>query len=148
MGAWGVGHFDNDDAMDWLGEISDNPKSSLIEATLTKVAEFEKKGFFGRITSALSQSKASLIEAPDCTTALAAAEVVAALRGRAAKKIPDLLNNLIKSNSIKLGENWAALAEKAVSRIGANSELKDLWDESDDSTAWYDELNDLKQRLR
>src|SRR5262249_62246007 len=86
------------------------------------------------------------IEAPDCTAAIAAAEVVAALRGHAA---PDLPPEAVKFVAQKPALDPVVVkdATAAVSRVLAGSELKDLWDDSQDSKAWADGLRSLLQRL-
>jgi hypothetical protein len=36
---------------------------------------------------------------------------------------------------------------RAITRIPTNSELKDLWDESDSSELWYQSIDDLMNRI-
>lgn len=66
MGAWGSGSFENDDALDWLTDFCDDPDKGLIADALTTVAEMDDSEY---------------LEAPDCCVAIAAAEIVAALKG-------------------------------------------------------------------
>jgi len=63
MGAWGIGSFDNDDAVDWAYELGESQGTELLVATLEAIGPEDH------------------LEAPDCSIALAAAEVVAALSG-------------------------------------------------------------------
>lgn len=65
MGAWGVGSFENDDAGDFLGDVTDSGDLSLIREALDNV-----------LTST------EYVEAPDACMAIVAAEVVAAALGR------------------------------------------------------------------
>ena len=72
MGAWGVGHFDNDDAGDWVWELEDTGTASPVTAAFAAV-----------------EAEANYLEAPDACIALAAAEVVAAWAGNPAAETPD-----------------------------------------------------------
>ena len=65
MGAWGVGPFENDDASDWVYQLEGAEDLELVRGTLEAAAN--PQGY---------------LEAPTCSEALAAAEVVAALSGR------------------------------------------------------------------
>nr|WP_254696248.1 DUF4259 domain-containing protein [Lysobacter enzymogenes] len=58
MGAWGVGTFENDDALDWLGDLTDTDDSAAVRALLAQALASD------------------CLDAPDATTALAAAETV------------------------------------------------------------------------
>lgn len=66
MGAWGVGSFENDNAVDWTYGLEGKSDLSFIETTLDKVLNWG----------------ASYLEAPDAEEAIAAAEAVARLLGR------------------------------------------------------------------
>jgi hypothetical protein len=66
MGAWDAGSFDNDDAADWLADFCDGPDGERITGALSTVAEMDAGEY---------------LEAPECSVGLAAAEVVAALKG-------------------------------------------------------------------
>ena len=72
-GAWGTGSFENDDALDWAAQCTEASGPSAIAAALE---------------AALS---GDVIEAPDGAMAIAAAEVVAAARGKPGAKLPDTL---------------------------------------------------------
>ncbi len=65
MGAWGYGPFENDDAMDFVGDLE--------TATGT--------GHLSTILYAISDDRTEYVEAPESSVAIAAAEVVAALLG-------------------------------------------------------------------
>jgi len=74
MGAWGAGNFENDDALDWL---------AVLQAEGLQAAG-------GAIQDVLTLAD-DYLEATTCCAALAAAEVIAALRGRPASRLPDEL---------------------------------------------------------
>jgi hypothetical protein len=67
MGAWDIGPFDNDDAADWLYVLEESSDVSTIAAALGVITDIGD----------------GYLEAPDCSNALAAVEIVAALRGHA-----------------------------------------------------------------
>ena len=70
-GAWDTGPFDNDDALDWVWELSESNDLAVIEATLESAA-----------------NSSGYLEAPTASMAIAAAEVVAALRGNPGQDCP------------------------------------------------------------
>ena len=72
MGAWGIGHFDNDAAGDWMLELED-------------------AGSLAPVVDAFDEVDASLdyLDADIGSIALAAAETVAAMIGKPAKDLPN-----------------------------------------------------------
>ncbi|MDH4187399.1 MAG: DUF4259 domain-containing protein [Nitrospira sp.] len=131
MGAWGVRNFENDDALDWV--------MALVEAE-----------DIGRVSEALIPLLANAgnyHEAPDCATGLAAAEVVAALNGHPHADMPEEVKEW---TGRRLGAVAIALlsnARQAVAAVAADSELKELWEETDDYQAWQEHVADLLRRL-
>ena len=129
MGAWGSGSFENDDALDWFAEL---------EAEGLRAA--------GHALSAVEQLAPEYLEASTCSAGLAAAEVVAALRGRPASDLPDDVRAWLAGVSDD-PEALLPTARRAVELIAADSELKDLWVESADYRAWQSAVEDLQARL-
>ncbi len=72
MGAWGVGSFDNDDAVDWLEGFGADGAATLQQA-LEAVADLDPQDY---------------LEAPEAVHALAAAEIVAAARYGDMSRLP------------------------------------------------------------
>ena len=115
MGTWGSGSFDNDDASDWLADFCDAPNQQLIKDPLVAVAEMDAGDY---------------LEAPDCSIAIAAAELVAAQKGMPHPKlVAEAADCLAQLGSIDASH--VSLALTALKRITNNSELKELWDESE-----------------
>lgn len=137
MGAWGAGSFENDDALDWLFDLKTRGAPHVAEA----------------ITSITSLADTGYIEAPDATIALAAAEVIAAVRTGDEGRLPDDAREAL--TALRGGGRIEALsdplltskAHAAVSRILARSELQELWDETDDAEAWRGAVSGLLGRL-
>ena len=133
MGAWGAGSFENDDAGDWLWELCDEPKEELVSDVLSRIATMDS---------------AEYLEASDCSVGLVAAEVVAALKGSPNPEMPAEAKDCISKLKIKSSSNLISLALKVVERIKTDSELKELWDESENPSEWYDEVRRLEDRLK
>jgi Domain of unknown function (DUF4259) len=115
MGAWGTGHFENDDALDL-------------------VADVQGPDDLDRVLRAVTESEDAGIGASVATKAMAAADIVAAMMGRPAGDCPDDLTKRLDA----LGAPPPALiklAQESVSRILMESELVDLWAESDEVEA-------------
>lgn len=69
------------------------------------------------------------------------------MKGKASKDIPIELADWVKSKlNIDLNELFI-LAKEAVKIIKDDSELKELWEETDNFTDWIIILNELEKRL-
>ncbi len=127
MGAWGTGHFENDDAMDLIAEVQ-GPDD------------------LDRILRSAAESEEASVDATVASEAMAAAEIVAAMMGRASDDCPEELTKRLDP----LGAPAPALvmlAQESVSRVLMDSELVDLWAESDEVEAWNRSVTDLIERL-
>jgi hypothetical protein len=128
LGAWGSGPFANDDAMDWTYALTDDADLGVVAAALHDIAGED------------------VPEAPECSAAIAAAEVVAAGLGRPNPDLPEEVATWVAGRS---GEDWGALVPSALAaldRIGAASELAELWAEEGDAD-WGATLDELRGRL-
>ena len=132
MGAWDSGPFDNDDASDWLWELEESSDTTVIAAAL----------------HAIAQGGDDFLEAPDCATALAAAEMVAALCGQPRAELPDEAREWVSDNEGLDASPLVPIALEVVQQIRTDSELKELWDEGEDPAKWYATLDDLTRRLK
>lgn len=134
MGAWGNRSFDNDDAADWLGDLVEGEDLELVRATFARVLEAP-----------------DYVEAPEASQAIAAAEVVAAALGRptpAAQEEEDLIGWLVRvkpSADATLAEQAAQVLDRI---LADNSELRELWEESDEFGVWQTEIVGLRSRLQ
>ena len=129
MGAWGIGNFENDDAADWVYDLEKAEGTELLSKSLQEAV---KDGY---------------LEAPECTLALAAAEVVAALTGRPAPNLPDEVKAWVSAHDQSLHQDLVAMAHAAVSRIKVDSELLELWQDTDDLDNWIGITDELLSRL-
>jgi Domain of unknown function (DUF4259) len=136
MGAWGTDSFANDDALDWVAELEGAADLSIVRAALEEA----------------TSSEAEYVEAPVGSVALAAAEVVAALRGRPHPDLPEGVVAWVSAAGRSPDPALVALAARAVTAVAddpARSELRELWDEAagEDRTAWQAGVAELRQRL-
>lgn len=131
-GAWESGSFDNDDAMDWVAMCARSSGASVVGKALEK------------------SLKPAYLEAPEASEAIAAAEVVAAARGKPNPKLPKALGAWLEGQSKEEIARLAPVASRAVDRIltGKGSELQELWKESKSYASWQGHMRDLSGRLR
>jgi hypothetical protein len=130
MGTWGPDIFDNDDASDWLGDFLDRPGKRFLEQTLRKVVV----------------ASSEYLEAPHCSAAVAAAEVVARLAARPRRSVREDIREYLKVSKIKVDQALIDLSLNAIERVVRDSELRDLWEDSR-AEAWYKTMKALKRRL-
>ena len=132
MGAWDVTAFGNDDAADWAAE--------LVEA--------DKPVDFLRRTFALAEGDGYL-EAPDGSQLVAAAAIVAAaISGQVPQGFPADVGRWLheKADSLK---GLAASAAAGLQRVkGEDSELRELWKESEEFSVWEADLDSMLAALR
>lgn len=130
MGAWGPGNFENDDALDWIGELAEAKDGwALVRSTLSAAA------------------KSDYPEAPDGSAALASAECVAIALGRPpGAAAPGELAAWVARHRAGCSGELRVLALRAVQRIRSHSELRALWGESEEAD-WDDVVADLERRL-
>jgi hypothetical protein len=131
-GAWEAGSFENDNALDWAEECSRAPGSSLLVATLEAAL------------------RPAYLEAPDASTAVAAAEVIAAARGKPGANLPKSLNSWLQRQPVGDIAKLAPTASRAMDRIlnGPGSELQELWKESASYDSWRRNMRELEGRLK
>jgi hypothetical protein len=134
MGTWAVDSFGNDDACDWTYELEKAKDLSPVEDALNVVLNSGDEG----------------VESSEATEAIAAIEVLARLQGNWGKRsaYSERLDNWVEANKIKPSKALVQKAHLAIKYILAeNSELKELWQDSDEYEAWLASVNDLKNRV-
>ena len=132
-GAWDTGSFDNDDALDWVWELSESDDLSVVENTLEEAVD-----------------ASGYLEAPTASMAIAAAEVVAALRGKPRSELPSEVDSWVKTRKLAVGSDLVKTARNAISAVRnpESSELAQLWSESEElADIWQADLADLLKRL-
>lgn len=130
-GAWGVGSFDNDDALDWSQLCIESKGHAVITSTLQ------------------TAMRSGVIEAPEGAMAVAAAEVVAASKGRPNKALPKELADWLSRQPKQEIAKLVPEARKALIRVkdSHDSELRQLWNESTNKQ-WVNAIAELDARLQ
>lgn len=128
MGAWDSGPFDNDDAADWVAELTDQDTHDLVTEALEAVID----------------SDGSPPDASASSCAVAAAEVIAAARGHARRGFPAELKSWIRDQGFTADDKLARVANQAVEAVLDDSELAELWE---DDRTWHKHLIRLIDRL-
>ena len=134
MGAWAVDAFGNDDAADWCSSLEGAESLAPIEEALGTVLEVG----------------ADYLEAPEACTALAAAEVLARLNGQWGERTPytESADLWVETSGVQATPQAIRNAQAAIDRIlGDQSELRELWEESEEYEDWLSSVRDLRARL-
>lgn len=132
MGAWGIGNFENDDALDWLGDFADEPSEQSLRDVIAAVNEADD----------------DCLESSESSSALAAAEIVAALKGFPSFDLPENTKQYVGTSNFRPDDKLILDSLKAVTKIKSDSELKDLWAETSDFSDWNRVVDDLITRLK
>ena len=125
MGAWGTGPFENDDALDFAGEV-ETLQHLTDEVSLTGLGD--------------------LLEADKASRLVVVGECVAAMRGHRHTDMPDDLAQRVHSFG-QPSDDLFEQARECVSLVLTNSELADLRAESEDRGAFNRAMTDLIDRL-
>ncbi len=134
MGTWAVDSFGNDDACDWSYALEKVNDLSPVEDALNAVINAGEEG----------------VESSEAAEAIAAIEVIARLQGNWGNRsaYSERVDDWVETNKIQPSTSLAQKAYIVIERILAeNSELKELWQESEDYKAWLDSVADLKNRI-
>jgi hypothetical protein len=129
MGAWGLFFDENDDAADWLGEFADGPSWELVDRALNPPL-----------------LNGGYLEAPDCSQALAAAEVVAAANGKPSARLATEITKWAMDNAAGTDDRREN-AQTVLTRIRDQSELQELWEEADEYAEWKASIDETLSRL-
>ena len=131
MGAWDIGSFDNDDALDWVIELEEAKDFSILaDAFETVIGQ-----------------KGNHPDATDSVIALCAAEVVAGLLDNPASDLPDEVLEWM-DNKPEPSTELINIALKALAVVLDDSELKELWEETDEYQDWVDNVSTLVENLK
>jgi len=133
MGAWGTGTFDNDTAGDWAYGLEDRTDLSLVHETLLTVSSGD-----------------CYLDADDACEALAACEVVARLKGNTGTRdaYTETVDTWVAAHPQPVPPDLVRLATAAIDRIlGENSELAELWAETESAAEWRTAVEDLRRRV-
>ncbi|MFW2036331.1 DUF4259 domain-containing protein [Acinetobacter junii] len=134
MGTWSHESFGNDTANDWAYELEDATDFSVIEAAL-QVALDEGDEY---------------LDADLAMEAIAAVEVIAKRLGKGTQSdvYTEKVDQWLETISEQPSDDVLSLAKRVLERIVADdSELKELWLESDEYELWLGNIQQLKDAL-
>jgi Domain of unknown function (DUF4259) len=134
MGAWGFGVFENDTACDFGAAVSDGGGISLVDQALDRVLACGD----------------NYLEAPEAEECLAAAEIIARLKGSPGEQTSYTapVDAWIKGSQASVSADVVEKAKRAIARVLAEpSELVELWAESNEFDAWRRSVEGLSARL-
>lgn len=131
MGAWGIGHFDNDTAADFGGDLDDAPENereNLIRTTLTRTIE-----------------TGEYLDSSDACEVLASAALIAA---QCPGGTPITTAYAPEKPLPTFPADLRSLAVRALDRVLApDSELPGLWGDTEHGPAWRQSVADLRAVL-
>lgn len=138
MGAWNEQNFGNDNALDWLFELENSKGLSVLMAPINNVL-----------------SNNDYLEAPLCSEALAASEIIAAKQTQDHSTLPEEAKSWLNKKQgflfaklPKIEQQHAIDASSAVSMVINDSELKELWKETEGYSKWLETQNRLIEQLK
>lgn len=123
MGAWSCEPFGNDSACDWAYDLAERRDFSLVEDAIRAVLDSGDDDLDGDLA----------------VEAIAAAEVLAKALGRGTQTdaYTERVDEWLRTVSAKPSAALIADARRALDRIlGPQSELNELWEESEDHAEW------------
>jgi hypothetical protein len=134
LGTWSTLAFGNDDAADWAYTLDDTDDLQAIEDAL----------------AAVSAVGSAYLESPEATEAVAAIELLACVAGRPGdtETYTEAADAWLQRVKAKPTAELLGQAQRVLDRIlGEDSELKALWQESDEYDQWLAAMADLRARL-
>lgn len=135
MGAWGHDTFDNDSACDWAYELEECDDLSFIEETLNQVIECGDE----------------YLDSDEASRALAACDVLGRLRGNFGVRNPstEAVDGWVAAHTDLRADELLPLAHNVIDRILAkDSELLELWQDTDSLSEWQASVEALRTRLK
>ena len=134
MGTWSHEPFGNDTALDWAYELQNTQDFSLVEQAIQRVLDCGPE----------------YLDADVAVEADAAAEIIAKALGRGTQSdaYTEEVDAWLKSISTVPTSTLRSKAHQALSRIlGSDSELKELWEESEALDSWESSVRLLQSAM-
>lgn len=132
MGTWDIGAFDNDTALDWVGDLESAADHAPFQAAF----------------AAVQRGSADYLEAQECEEAIAAAEVLAYQAGHPSAPLPEEVERWLSGKPAPT-RDLLRDAQRALDAILAESELKELWEDNRELyPTWVAAVEHLRTRLQ
>lgn len=133
MGAWGVRALENDDAMDFAGELDGDTDLAKVRAALGDLEAAKASGGY--------------LDCYFTNRALACAEILAALASGDKTSLDPSTSDYIAKIAERPSPDDIARARAAVALLRNEGETKDLFEESEAFEEWKAEMSSLAARL-
>ena len=136
MGTWDAGSFGNDDAADWVWQMEEAEDLHIVEEAFDRVVE-ELTGD-------------NFVEAPTGSEAIAACEVIARLKGKFGERstYSEGIDNWVAVHPMRPDDALLAKANRALDIVMSDqSELHELWKDTESFDQWQKNVSDLGQRM-
>ena len=134
MGAWGPGVFENDTACDFASTVADGGGIPALTQALDRVLSVE----------------GDYLEAPDAEEGLAAADIIARLKGSPGQETAYTasIDAWIKGLRTAAPDTLVEKARRSIARVLTQpSELLELWTESENFDDWKRSVEEVSRRL-
>ncbi|NOU29023.1 MAG: DUF4259 domain-containing protein [Polyangiaceae bacterium] len=99
------------------------------------------------LTGIAALDRGEYLDVDDATAGVAAAELVAAAHGTGDDRLSPAAKRWLGAAREEAKAVSPTVALRAVERIYAASELRDLWSEGSDTSEWHDHMRELSRRL-
>ncbi|MBK7403594.1 MAG: DUF4259 domain-containing protein [Phycisphaerales bacterium] len=141
MGAWGFGPFDNDDALDWLGQFLEAADSGVAWLPFAR----SKPAMLRRALRRPRRNKHLDLGVVEC--AVAACEVIATQLGRPGASIPAELAERVAGLGLDV-RSVRSQAEAVARFLRDAPAYRELFLDESDYPTWQANMDDLISRLR
>ena len=134
MGAWSHEPFGNDTACDWAYGLDEQRDFSLVAKAIEAVLD----------------NGSDYLDSDLASEAIAAAEILAKALGRGTQNdsYTEDVDAWVKSIAERPSQDLLSKANVALARIaGSDSELRELWEESDDFDSWESSVKALQSAV-
>ena len=132
MSAWGINNFENDVALEFVNEVI-NTNAKLVKG----IAESFVNNFHPENTSL-----------DDCFTFLSICEIFAAINKKPSEDVPSELEDWLERFYIEIDQEPLKLCTKGLLLILKDSEVKEMYLDTEYFKAWEDVQKDLLKRLK
>lgn len=131
MGAWGYGIFENDETMDWQADLVRSEGLDMLRESIERAVGDED------------------MEAQTASIALGAIAVLAAIQEQAPNAEFEHMEELQAwiHRHRGTGTELNGKARQVIQQILEQSELKELWEETDEYAEWESTVTGLGERL-
>ncbi len=134
MGTWSHEPFGNDGANDWAYELEEVADLSLVEEAIDEAL----------------RNGVEYLDAGDAEIAIAAIEVIAHLLGKGTQHdtYTEKMEQWVRRVKLKPSPALLGKARQALQRVvSENSELLELWQDSEDIDAWLASIERLRKAI-